>query len=191
PGSVARYTASTVEMARAAVAEFAKKGIDLRGYSVKECADDVDDLRKALGYDRITLVGTSFGSQWSFAIMRRNPDVVARALLSGIEPLDYGYDMPSHVVAGLQRMWWEVERDKRLQPYVPPGGMMAAAREVLARLARAPVQVKVTDGTGNPMTVCLGREDFQRDIVRGGAHCLVSDDHEPYEGWARCGLPDA
>lgn len=185
PGSVARYTANTVEMARAAVAEFAKKGIDLRGYTVKECADDVNDLRKALGYDRIALVGTSFGSQWSFAIMRRHPDVVARALLSGTEPLDYGYDMPSHVVAGLQRMWWEVEKDARLQPYLPPGGMVSAAREVLGRLARAPVRVKVTDGTGDSVTVCLGREDFQRDMLRGGPTFLLSAYHEHYEGWAR------
>jgi len=29
--------------------------------------------------------------------MRRHQDVITRALLSGVEPLDYGYDMPSHV----------------------------------------------------------------------------------------------
>ena len=95
PDSIARSGALNVELARAAVAEYANKGIDLRGYTVKECADDVNDLRKALGYDRITLVATSFGAQWSFAVMRRHPDIVARALLSGVEPLDYGYDMPS------------------------------------------------------------------------------------------------
>src|SRR5207344_3628879 len=100
------------ELAKAAVADLKAKGIDPRGYTVKECADDVADLRKALGYQQITLVGTSFGSQWSFAIMRRHPEIVARALLSGVEPLDYGYDMPSHVVAGLQRMWWEDEEDR-------------------------------------------------------------------------------
>lgn len=100
PTSLARATAAFVEASRAAVSEYEKKGIDLRGYTVKECADDVNDLRRALGYDRITLVGTSFGSQWSFAIMRRHPDVIARALLSGVEPLDYGYDMPSHVFCG-------------------------------------------------------------------------------------------
>src|SRR6185436_8367349 len=119
PDSIERSMAINVEMARAAVAEYAKKGIDLRGYTVKECADDVNDLRKALGYEKITLVGTSFGSQWSFAIMRRHPEIVTRALLSGIEPLDYGYDMPSHVFAAVQRMWWEAEQDSRIKPYLP------------------------------------------------------------------------
>src|SRR5262249_4603457 len=157
---------ATIELAREAVAALGRKGIDLRGYTVKECADDVNDLRQALGYDRLALVGTSFGSQWSFAIMRRHPGVVARALLSGVEPLDYGYDMPSHIVAGLQRMWWEVEKDARFRLYLPKGGMMAAARAVLARLERSPVRVAVKeDRTGREVTVCLGREDFQHDLL--------------------------
>src|SRR3954471_3447992 len=138
PTSLARESAAYAVMARAAVDAFRKKGVDLRGYDVKECADDVNDLRKALGYDQIILVGQSFGSQWSFAVMRRHPEIVARALLMGVEPLDFTYDMPSHVLAAVQRIWWEAEKDPRLQPYLPKGGLMAAAREVLLRLERAP-----------------------------------------------------
>jgi len=188
PDSIERSMAINVEMARAAVAEYAKKGIDLRGYTVKECADDVNDLRRALGYDRITLVGTSFGSQWSFAVMRRHPDIVARALLSGVEPLDYGYDMPSHVFAAAQRMWWEAEKDPRLKPYLPPGGIAAAAREVLRRLDRAPVQMKVKDEkTGEMVTLTLGKEDFQRSFPLGmnGPAFILALYYEQYDVWAR------
>ncbi|HWP43127.1 MAG TPA: alpha/beta fold hydrolase, partial [Blastocatellia bacterium] len=189
PASLARYTSSFVEISRAAVAELAGKGVDLRGYTVKECADDVDDLRQALGYRQITLVGTSFGSQWSFAVMRRHPDKVARALLSGVEPLDYGYDMPSHVFAAVQRMWWEAEKDPRLKPYLPPGGLAEAAREVLKRLDRAPIQVKTKikdTRTGEPLTVTIGREDFQRGFPTGtnGPAFLLSLYHERYDSWA-------
>jgi pimeloyl-ACP methyl ester carboxylesterase len=191
PDSIARSVALNVELARAAVAEYANKGVDLSGYTVKECADDVNDLRKALGYDRITLVGTSFGSQWSFAVMRRHPDIVARALLSGVEPLDYGYDMPSHVFAAAQRMWWEAEKDPRIAPYLPPGGIEAAAREVLRRLDRAPVNVKIKDDrTGEMVTVTLGREDFQRSFPLGtnGPAFLLSPYHGEYDAWARSAL---
>ena len=125
-----------MSMSQAAVDSFRRKGVDLRGYDVKECADDVNDLRRALDYDQIILVGQSFGSQWSFAVMRRHPEIVARALLTGVEPLDFGYDMPSHVLAAVQRMWWEAEKDPQLKPYLPTGGLMAAAREVLQRLER-------------------------------------------------------
>lgn len=191
PASLERSTAAFSDMARAAVAEFTKKGIDLRGYTVKECADDVDDLRKALGYARITLFGGSFGSQWSFAVMRKHPDRVAHALLGGVEPLDCGYDMPSHVMAAVQRMWWEAEKDPRLQPYLPPGGLMAAAREVLQRLQREPVRVPlkgVTDAkTGAALTLTLGPEDLQKASVlrtAEGPAFVLSLYHRHYDQWA-------
>jgi pimeloyl-ACP methyl ester carboxylesterase len=131
-------------------------------------------------------VGTSFGSQWSFAVMRRHPDIVARALLSGIEPLDCGYDMPSHVLAALQRMWWQAEQDARLKPYLPPGGLNAAARDVLRRLEQAPVHIKV-----GAATVTLGAEDFQRDLVyqgSAGPAFVLSVYHERYDSWAQAVL---
>ncbi len=186
PASLARFTKNFTDMARAAVTEFAGKGIDLRGYTVKECADDVNDLRRALSYEKITLVGTSFGSQWSFAVMRRHPEMVARALLSGVEPLDYGYDMPSHVFAAVQRMWWEAEKDPRLKPYLPEGGMMTVAREILRRLDRAPVRVAARS-RGQMRTVVLGKEDFQRGFPRGtnGPAQMLSVYYERYDEWAR------
>jgi pimeloyl-ACP methyl ester carboxylesterase len=191
PASLGRSTQAFADMARAAVAGFEKKGVDLRGYTVKECADDVNDLRRALGYDRVTLVGGSFGSQWSFAVMRRHPDRVARALLAGVEPLDCGYDMPSHVMAAVQRMWWEAEQEERLQPYLPPGGLVAAAREVLGRLQREPVRVPlqgVTDAkTGAAVTITLGHEDFQNaPALRNaeGPAFVLSLYHGHYAQWA-------
>src|SRR5256714_384970 len=69
PMSIARESADYMSMSQAAVDSFRRKGVDLRGYDIKECADDVNDLRRALAYDQITLVGQSFGSQWSFAVM--------------------------------------------------------------------------------------------------------------------------
>ena len=133
------------KFARKTVEQYADGEVDLRGYTVKECAQDVADLAKALGYDKITLSGTSFGSQWSFAVMRQHPSIVARAMLSGVEPLDHGYDMPSYVFAAVQRMWWVVEQDKRFKPYLPEGGMAEAARVVIERLERGPIQLEVDD----------------------------------------------
>jgi pimeloyl-ACP methyl ester carboxylesterase len=131
--------------ARQTVETYAEGDVDLRGYTVKECAQDVSDLAHALGYDKISLCGTSFGSQWSFAVMRQHPDIVARALLSGVEPLDHGYDMPSHVFAAVHRMWQVVDQDERFKPYLPAGGMAEAAREVIQRLEKEPWQLEVKD----------------------------------------------
>jgi pimeloyl-ACP methyl ester carboxylesterase len=192
PASLSRSIDAFTQVARAATAEFSEKGIDLRGYTVKECADDVNDIRKALGYEQIMLVGGSFGSQWSFAVMRRHPEIVARALLGGVEPLDCGYDMPSHILAAVQRMWWEAEQDERLKPYLPPGGLMAAARAVIERLEREPLRVElkgVKDSkTGEPITIVLGPGDFQQKVMlRGpadGPASLLAIYHGQYDAWA-------
>jgi pimeloyl-ACP methyl ester carboxylesterase len=179
-------TTRYVALAKAAVADAAKRGIDFRGYTVLECSDDVDDLRKALGYKQITLVGTSFGSQWSFAIMRRHKDVIARALLSGVEPLDGGYDMPSQVFAAIQRSWWEAEKDTALKPYLPPGGLTEAAREVMKRLEREPAKVKTTVAGGGEVEVVLGRQDLQRDFLRQSEPAsLLALYHGHYGDWAK------
>ena len=138
------------------VAAFAETEIDLAGYTVKECATDVYDLALALEYDKITLVGTSFGSQWSFAIMRMYPQIVARALLSGVEPLNHGYDMPSYVFAAIQRMWLVVDQDEYYQPYLPPGGMGEAAEAVIRKL-EGPLVIQAEDGS---RSVTLGPSDF-------------------------------
>lgn len=150
------------EFARETVAEFAEREVDLRGYTVKECAHDVAELRNALGYDKITLNGTSFGSQWSFAVMRLHPEIVARALLSGVEPLNHGYDMPSYVFAAVRRMWRTLEQDPRFKPYLPDGGMAEAARVVIERLERKPLKLEFTvRATGEKKSLgVIGPADF-------------------------------
>ena len=193
PLSISRDTATYISMSQAAVDSFRRKGFDLRGYDIKECADDVNDLRSALAYDRIILVGQSFGSQWSFAVMRRHPEIVARALLTGVEPLDFGYDMPSHVLAAVQRMWWEAEKDPQLKPYLPTGGLMAAAREVLQRLERGPVKVSVkNEKAGEVVAITLGTGDFQRTLnqEKGGTDpaFILSLYYGHYDEWARSAL---
>jgi pimeloyl-ACP methyl ester carboxylesterase len=185
PGAMTRETAEFVEVAKAAVAHFKAKNIDLSGYTIKECAADVNDLRKALGYDRVIPVGQSFGGQWTFATVRLFPQIVARAIISGVEPLNLGYDMPSHVFAGMQRMWFNAERDPRFAPYLPPGGIgiAGAVRAIIRRLEQAPVQVSVNDEKGEAVTVTLGREDFRPNPLEPAPILAIYHGH--YDEWAR------
>ena len=181
PDSPEAEALASSAMARAAIA--ANPGRDLAGYTVVQCAEDVNDLRKALGYSHITLSGQSFGSQWSFAVMRLHPEIVARALLSGTEPLAKNFDMPSQVLGALQRIAWDADRDPPLAPYLPPGGVMAALGAVRDRLAEAPVRVAVDD-----VTVVLGLADFQASLIRPAADWpafVLELYHRRYEAWAR------
>lgn len=189
PSTIAGDIQGSIALAKAAVAAHPDK--DLSGYTIAACADDVDDLRRALGYRRISLFGGSFGSQWSFAVMRLHPQIVARAVLSGIEPLDFGYDMPSQVVAAMQRIAFEADQDARLAPYLPKGGLMAAVDALVERFAKAPVQVAVTDADGSRQSIVLGLADFQSAFLEEASEpetwpaFVLSLYHGHYDAWAR------
>lgn len=151
----------------AALDAWQARGIDLSGYDILNAVDDVNDLRAALGYEQIILRGNSFGSQWSFAVMKRHPEHVARALLGGIEPLDCAYDRPSHVWAAHQRIIRLAEADPDLQGVLPDGGLESAIRSLLDRLEDQPETVTVPHPkTGNPVTVVVGRYDLQQALKR-------------------------
>ena len=186
PATPAALAESLMARARAAVASHPDK--DLAGYTLAQSAGDIDDLRRLLGYDQITLVGQSFGSQESLAVLRLHPTIVARALLSSVEPLDNGYDMPSHVYATLQRIASDADRDPGLAPFLPEGGVMAAVRSLHQRFAAGPVSVDVADGTGSARVV-LGLGDLQDALTSQAAEdwpaFVLSLYHSHYDAWAR------
>lgn len=156
---------------------------DLAGYTVVACVEDLNDLRRALGYARINLFGLSYGSQWSFAVMRLHPEVVSRVLLSGVEPLDNSYDMPSHVWAALKRIAAEAEADPGLQASLPKGGLVQAVDEILARLEEAPVAVRLKSGE----QVVLGPEDLRLNLVTRPSEWparIIEIHRGRYEDWA-------
>jgi pimeloyl-ACP methyl ester carboxylesterase len=185
PNSLQREREELVDVSKGAMAHYAAKGVDLTGYTAHQCAADVNDLRQALGYDKVVLVGQSYGCQWSFATMRLYPHIVARAVLSGIEPLDLGYDMPSHVYAAMRRQWFTAEQDPQLKPYLPAGGIAGAVRDIIKRLEKAPLQVPAKDEkTGETMSITLGRDDFRP----GDPAAILAVYHGHYEQWAKTAL---
>jgi len=163
---------------REVVERYSKTDVDLRGYSVLECVEDVNELRQLLGYEKITLRGQSFGSQWSFGIMKKYPNTVERALLTGIEPLNNAYDMPSCVFNAVQRIWKSIDEDPRFKPYLPPDGMKAAAESVIKRLETNPIKV-FSKGKSNLLRTIVPDDFPWREPA-----AILELYHGRYEGWA-------
>lgn len=59
---------------------------DLANFNTAANADDVDDLRAALGYDQLNLYGISYGSRLALEVLRRHGDHVRAASAGGTVP---------------------------------------------------------------------------------------------------------
>lgn len=167
------------------------RGIDRHGFNVREAAADVADVARALGYERIALWGNSFGSHWATTVMRYYPDLVARAVLGGLEGPDHTYDMPGEILKALGRIAEDAERSPELENRIPEGGLLTAFETMIERLERNPVTVDVPDDSGNVRSVTVGHliaqsvvEDGYSD-VEPGTHPMAAwpaDIIEMYEG---------
>jgi len=144
-----------------------EQGFDLSGFTVIEAAGDVNDVRKALGYDQIILSAGSFGSHWGMAVMRYYPDIVARALLHAMEGPDHTYDLPTGVLNSLTRMAKAAEASPKLQTLIPEGGLIAAWKTVIARAEKQPVKVSVTNPESRESQDVLFNGRRVRGMVRG------------------------
>ena len=72
--------------ARACRDELAR-GFDLSQYTTPNFADDIDEVRSAMGYDRININAGSFGTYAAQIYMRRHPEHVRSAYLTSLATL--------------------------------------------------------------------------------------------------------
>jgi pimeloyl-ACP methyl ester carboxylesterase len=123
------------------------RGVDLAAYNTVESAADVNDLRLALGYPKITLIGGSYGSHLALQFMRQFPDAVDRAVIFGVEGLDHTWDDPAGALHTLQRIAAATEQSPEFKGRIPEGGLIKALEAVIARLDAQPQLVTVGTGT--------------------------------------------
>ena len=74
-----------------------ERGVDPNDYNTVESAHDVDDLRKALGTERINLYGASYGSHLGLMVLRLHGVRVDRAILCLVEGPDDTHKLPGNV----------------------------------------------------------------------------------------------
>ena len=152
------------ERSREAAEFFRRQGVDFAAYNTVESADDVEDLRKAIGADKLNLVGFSYGTHLGLAVIRRHGDRVNRAALVGTEGPDHTSKLPGTSQAQLERLSKLVAKDPVVGAKVPD--MIGLLRRILDRLERRPVTVRVTDQrTKRPVDLTVGKFGLQLVII--------------------------
>jgi pimeloyl-ACP methyl ester carboxylesterase len=74
---------------------------DLAQYTTAASMDDVDDVRRWLGYDKVNLWGGSYGTRAAQVYLRRHGEHVRTAVLVGVLPVDEL--VPLHQAAAAER----------------------------------------------------------------------------------------
>jgi pimeloyl-ACP methyl ester carboxylesterase len=168
PFTYSAYREAVRGIATRCKAAWQATGVDLQAYNTVENVGDLQALRKELGYGRITIAAGSYGSHFAIATMRYAPQIVARAMLRGIEGPDHTYDVPSETLGDLERIAAAAEAAPGLREMIPPGGLLAALKIIEGRLAKDPVTIQVSYG-GRTLPLLIGKEDIQM-LALSGAH---------------------
>ena len=121
---------------------------DLRFYTTSDAAEDADDVRRALGYRRINLHGSSYGTRAVWAYAARYPKHARTMILWG--PAPPGFHLPEPFAQGLEialRGVSEACRAERECGARYPN-LAADAARAFERLKPGPARVRVSGPDG-------------------------------------------
>jgi pimeloyl-ACP methyl ester carboxylesterase len=128
---------------RACAERFIKEGVDLTGYNTNENADDLEDLRKALGAEKISLWAISYGTHLALTAIKRHEKSIDKAILAGVEGPQHTVKLPGNIQKHLEEIDRLIKADPNLNEKIPSfTGLM---KEVFDKIERQPVMVEVTD----------------------------------------------
>lgn len=97
------------------------EGPDLRQYTSAAMADDLDQVRAALGYEQVNLLGISYGTALAQVWMRRHGDHIRSAVLDGAVPLDLEIllQIPANAERALARVLADCREDRECDASFP------------------------------------------------------------------------
>jgi pimeloyl-ACP methyl ester carboxylesterase len=131
---------------------------DTTQYVTPIAMDDLDDVRRALGYERINLWGGSYGTRAALVYLRKYPAHVRSLVLDGVAP--QSIKLPLHVPRDAQRaldlLYTDCERDVDCKRAFPDA--RGAVEQLLGSLDQRTLQLRLTDPrTGQQHSMRLGR----------------------------------
>ena len=135
-----------------------EKTSDLRMYTTALSVDDLDEVRGALGYERLDLVGGSYGTRAALEYMRRHPERVRIAVLEGVVPPFELIPLrfPRYAQSAIDSVFAECRNDVACSKAFPD--LAGELHAIIARTETKPVHTEILDPqTGDQLHVSLSR----------------------------------
>lgn len=127
------------------------QGVEMQGYNVVEAAADIEDLRVALGAQKLNLFGASYGSHLAMMVLRQYGDHIDKVALGSL----VGFELlkrPGPVDAVISRVAATLKANPETAVAYPD--LMGLMRRVHARLDETPVRMTLSHD-GRPITLVL------------------------------------
>lgn len=147
--------------ARDCVAGLRAEGTAVEAYNPIEIADDIEDLRRALGVPQVDLLATSFGSYLALATLRRHEDSLRRLVLLGVVGPDQTLKSPRLVEARLAQIGGDDVLDGA------DASLAGRVGQVLGSLEMAPTTSAFDPLSNQEVELRVGAFDLQLATVRG------------------------
>lgn len=142
---------------------------DLRQYTTPIAMDDLDDVRQALGYDKINLIGGSYGTRAALVYMRRHEEHVRCAILMGVAPPSFRNPLYHAWGAqqALDRIFADCRSTEARRKAFP--NLRQKFEEVLKRLEKEPAKLQLMRAD----TKKLEEVEITRDTFLGAVRLLL------------------
>ena len=137
---------------------------DLKLYTTTIAMDDLDDVRAALGYQQINIMGGSYGTRATQVYLKLHPTSVRAIILHGVSPTNQFMprDFPQHTERALNGVVADCAADQPCRTAFPD--LAAEVKTVLERLLRGPVEVMLKRKSGS-VVINLSR-DLAAEAIR-------------------------
>ncbi|HEU4889740.1 MAG TPA: alpha/beta fold hydrolase [Thermoanaerobaculia bacterium] len=153
--SVTETVGMYTRAARACVEEWKTKGVDVAGFTNRESAADLEDLRLALGVPKLSLLGFSYGTHLALAAIRAHGANIDRAVLIGTEGPNHTRKLPFTLDTQLRKLSLLSDVD-----------MATQLARILEKLEKEPMTVTVTDrARKSDVQVPIGPDALRRILL--------------------------
>lgn len=145
--------------------ETLERRADLTQYTTSIAMDDLDDVRAWLGYDRINLLGSSYGTRAALVYLRQHPDRVRTVTLIGVAPTYLKMPMYHAQAAAraMELLLQQCEQDAQCHEAFPK--IRDDWKSVLLQLGREPARAEYSSPEESaPVEVEIQRDIFAEKI---------------------------
>lgn len=147
-----------------------EKGADVLGYTTIQSAHDLNDLRKHLQAEKLTLWGISYGTHLAFTSLKVMDNHIDKLVLASAEGLNQTVKLPVRTDAYFKRLQKAINQQPKAKAEYPD--IIGLVKRVNKKLEANPITVTIPKKDQEPVEFL-----FQKSHMQGVASAMISDPH--------------